>query len=86
MMTTHSMSIQSGDRFSESASRRIRVRRRSAAAPSAAQDPTAAPVAASPDRPDATRQAGGVGGARILRRWSVADLIARAGGPPRAIA
>jgi hypothetical protein len=29
---------------------------------------------------------GGVGEARILRRWSVADLIARAGGAPRAIA
>jgi hypothetical protein len=39
-----------------------------------------------PDRPDAARQAGGVGGARILRRWSVADLIARAGGAPRAFA
>ena len=37
----------------------------------------------SPDRPKATRQAGG---ARILRRWLVTDLIARAGGAPRAFA
>jgi hypothetical protein len=95
-MSTQSMTIQSGDRLPESAARRIRVRRRSAAAlapahdhaavPAAAQDHAAAPVAASPARPDATRQGGGVGGARILRRWSVADLIARAGGAPRAFA
>lgn len=41
------------------------------------------------DRLDATRQAArevGRGGARILRRWSVTDLIARAGGAPRAFA
>jgi hypothetical protein len=72
------------------------MRRRSAAALAPAQDHDAAlvpaedhdaaPVAASPDRHDATHQVGGVGGARILRRWSVADLIARAGGAPRAIA
>ncbi len=37
-------------------------------------------------RPDAARQTGGAGAARILRRWSVADLIARAGGAPRAFA
>ena len=41
------------------------------------------PKSTTPDRPDATRQ---VNGARILRRWSVADLIARAGGAPRAFA
>lgn len=42
--------------------------------------------AASPDRPDATRQVRGAGGARILRRWSVAELIARAAVAPRAFA
>jgi hypothetical protein len=41
------------------------------------------PKSTSTDRPDATRRAAG---ARILRRWSVADLIARAGGAPRAFA
>ena len=87
-MNTQSISIQSPDedRLAESASRRIRVRRRFAAALAPAQDHAAAPVTASPDRPAATRDAGGVAGARILRRWSVADLIARAGGAPRAIA
>jgi hypothetical protein len=35
------------------------------------------------DRADAARQARG---ARILRRWSVSELIARAGGAPRAFA
>ena len=49
----------------------------------AGQDTAATPAAASPDRPDPRRQ---TGGARILRRWSVADLIARAGGAPRAFA
>ena len=34
----------------------------------------------------ATGPAGGVGAVRILRRWSVAGLIARAGGVPRAFA
>ena len=37
-----------------------------------------------PDRPDAPRQVAWA--RRILRRWSVADLIARAGGAPRAFA
>jgi hypothetical protein len=84
-MSTQSLTIKSpdGDRFVESASRRMRVRQRSAAALAPAQDHVAAPTADSPDRPDARRQ---VGGARILRRWSVAELIARAGGAPRAIA
>ncbi|HEY2318349.1 MAG TPA: hypothetical protein VGH67_08635 [Solirubrobacteraceae bacterium] len=48
-----------------------------------------APRTTSPDRPDATRpggRVGGVGRVRVLRRWSVADLIARAGGVPRAFA
>ena len=95
-MSTHTMTQQSPDRLSESASRRIRMRRRSAAALAPAQDHAAAlapaqdhdaaPVAASLDRPDAARQVAEVGGARILRRWSVADLIARAGGAPRAMA
>ena len=44
------------------------------------------PQADSPDRPDTKRQAAAAGAARILRRWSVADLIARAGGAPRAFA
>lgn len=84
-MSTQSLTIKppDGDRFVESASRRLRVRQRSAAAQAPAQDHVAAPTVASPDRPDARRQ---VGGARILRRWSVAELIARAGGAPRAIA
>jgi hypothetical protein len=88
-MNTQSLSIQSSDghRLPESASRRIRTSRRSAAARAPRQDHTAAPSAASsPDRPDAARQVGGVGGARILRRWSVSDLIARAAGAPSAIA
>jgi hypothetical protein len=42
-----------------------------------------AELAVASDRPDAARQARG---ARILRRWSVSDLIARAGGAPRAFA
>jgi hypothetical protein len=83
-MNTQSISMQSpdGHLLHESAARRFRVRRRSAAlAPGQAH--VVAPVVASPDRPDAARQ---VGGARILRRWSVAELIARAGGAPRAFA
>ncbi|MGZ4172666.1 MAG: hypothetical protein ACXVR1_10115 [Solirubrobacteraceae bacterium] len=82
-MNTHSMRIQSGGHRPQVASRRTRVRRRSAAALAPAPDHAAAPVAASPARLDAKRQEGG---ARILRRWSVADLIARAAGTPRAIA
>jgi hypothetical protein len=58
-------------------------RRREPAALAAGQDAAAAPEAASPDRPDTRRP---VSGARILRRWSVSDLIARAGGTPRAFA
>lgn len=84
-MSTQSISIQSPDRdrLRESAARRIRVTRRSAAGCPPGQGHAAAPHATSPDRPDTTRP---VGGARILRRWSVTDLIARAGGAPRAFA
>jgi hypothetical protein len=49
----------------------------------------AAPKAAPAERLDATLQTAREGvrsGARILRRWSVAELIARAGGAPRAFA
>jgi hypothetical protein len=85
-MSTQSLIIKppDEDRFVESASRRMRVRQRSAPAEAPAKDHVAAPTAASPGRPDAARRQ--VGGARILRRWSVAELIARAGGAPRAIA
>ncbi len=41
------------------------------------------PKSSSTDRSDATRR---VSGARVLRRWSVAELIARAAGAPRAFA
>ena len=87
-MSTQCMSIQSPDRhrLPESASRGIRARRRQAATFTPSQDHAVAPVSASPDRRHAPRQVGGVGGARVLRRWSVSDLIARAGGAPRAIA
>jgi hypothetical protein len=90
-MTTQAMNTPSPSRelLTESAGRRMRVRRRSAATLASGQDHAAAPGAASPDRPDATREVGGVGGvggARVLRRWSVTDLIARAGGAPRAMA
>jgi hypothetical protein len=84
-MSTQSISIQSPDRdrTRESAARRIRVPRRSAAALASGQDHAATPHATSPDRPAAAHQGRG---ARILRRWSITDLIARAGGAPRAFA
>ncbi len=87
-MSTQAMNTQSPNRelLTESAGRRMRVRRRSAAALASTQDHAAASAAASPDRPDATRDKGDTGGARVLRRWSVTDLIARAGGAPRAMA
>jgi len=53
------------------------------------RDLTAATKTASSDRLDAalqTAREGVQGGARILRRWSVAELIARAAGTPRAFA
>ena len=40
----------------------------------------------SAERPGTKRHTNRAGGARILRRWSVAELIARAGGAPRAFA
>jgi hypothetical protein len=74
-MNTQTITTQSPDTNAsrESTVRRLRVNRRSAPAPDAV----------SADRTEARRQAGG---ARILRRWSVADLIASAGGAPRAFA
>lgn len=85
-MTTHSIHIQSPGRDLAPGPRRLRPRRRSAAGlPSPQRDP-AAPSTASADRPAATRQPGAVGGGGVLRRWSVAELIARAAGAPRAFA
>jgi hypothetical protein len=74
-MSTQAITLHSPDTNAprESTTRRLRVGRRSMTTPNAV----------SPDRPDAGRP---VGGARILLRWSVADLIARAGGAPRAFA
>jgi hypothetical protein len=85
-MTTQSIAIQPSDghRSLESTARRIRRRRRQAAALAAGQRSVAATAAVSPDRPESARHPSG--GAQILRRWSVADLIARAGGAPRAFA
>ena len=84
-MTTQSIPIQprDGHRSLESTARRIRRRRRQSAALAAGQNSVAATAAESPDRPGSGRPAGG---GQILRRWSVADLIARAGGAPRAFA
>lgn len=87
-MTTQSITIQSpdGNRALESTARRVRRMGRQTAARAAGEPSIAAATARSSDRPDTTRQAPGVGGARILRRWSVTDLIATAGGAPRAFA
>ena len=87
-MNTQSIAIErpDGNRSLESTARRIRRRRRQSAALAAGQHSVAATAAVSSDRLDSERQAGGAGEARILRRWSVADLIARAGGAPRAFA
>ena len=82
-MTTQFAPTQSTNRDLERRVQRMLGRRRQPAALAAGPNSTAAPEAASPDRPDPRRQ---TGGARVLRRWSVADLIARAGGAPRAIA
>ncbi len=79
-MSTQSIPIQSPNRDLEPRAPRIRVHRRQAAALAARRRTAAALSSASPDRGDAGRQ---VVGARILRRWSVADLIAR--GTPRTI-
>jgi hypothetical protein len=80
------MHIQTPNRDLEPGAHRIRVRRRQAAALAAGLRAADAPSPDSRDRTDGTREPGGVGGARILRRWSVADLIARADGAPRAMA
>ena len=87
-MTTQSITIQSpdGNGALESTARRVRRRRRQSAARAAGQQSVAAAATVSSDRQDPRRPAPGVGGARILRRWSVADLIATAGGAPRAFA
>ena len=82
MTATQSIQTQSPDRRRASSARRVRNRRPSAASPAVERGHAGAPASQSADR-DATRQAGG---ARILRRWSVTDLIARAGGAPRAFA
>jgi len=84
-MTTQSIAIQSpdGNRALESTARRGRRRRRQSAARAAGEQSVAAAAAVSSDRQDLGRQAPG---ARILRRWSVAELIATAGGAPRAFA
>jgi hypothetical protein len=84
-MTTQSIAIQSPDvnRSGESTARRVRRRRQQSAARAAGQQSVAAAAEVSSDRLDPRRPAPG---ARILRRWSVADLIATAGGAPRAFA
>jgi hypothetical protein len=81
-MNTQFAPTQSPNRDLERRVQRMLGRRRQPAALTAGQN-NAAPGVAAPDGRDARRP---VSGARILRRWSVADLIARAGGAPRAIA
>jgi hypothetical protein len=78
-MNTQSVPSQSPNRNLERRVQRMLGRRREPAALAAGQND----AAASPDRTDTRRP---VSGARILRRWSVSDLIARAGGAPRAFA
>lgn len=82
-MTTQTVPTQSPNRNLERRVQHMLGRRREPAALAAGQNDAAAPGAASPDRPDTGRR---VSGARILRRWSVSDLIARAGSAPRAFA
>jgi len=84
-MTTQSIAIPSpdGNRSLEYTARRVRRRRRQSAALAPGQQSVAAAAEVSSDRPDHGRPGPG---ARILRRWSVADLIATAGGAPRAFA
>ncbi len=76
-MNTHAIPTcsQSGDFISERAARRVTAHRRPAAAPA----PAVAPAATGRPAP-AARQATPTpaSGARILRRWSVAELIYRA--------
>lgn len=82
-MKTQSVPTQSANRNLERRVQRMLGRRREPAALAAGQINAPAPGAGSPDARDARRP---VSGARILRRWSVSDLIARAGGAPRAFA
>jgi hypothetical protein len=88
-MTTQSIHFHFSDPDLDRGARRIRGRRRSAAAgPSeqAGRDTATRGATESSDHPAATPQARGVGQARVLRRWRVTDLIARAGGAPRVFA
>jgi hypothetical protein len=86
MTATQSIHIRSVERGPELGAGRIRNRRRSTAPPTVRRDHAGAPGSQSPDRADANRRAAGAGAGQILRRWSVTDLIARAGGAPRAFA
>jgi hypothetical protein len=88
MTATQSIRIQPRERGLNPGARLIRNRRRSTAPAAAGRHHTGAPGTPSPDRSDPARQASGAEAARgqILRRWSVTDLIARAGGAPRAFA
>lgn len=83
MTATQSIQTQSPARRRASSALRGRNHPRSAAPPAVERAHLGAPASKSPDHADATRPAGG---ARVLRRWSVTDLIARAGGAPRAFA
>jgi hypothetical protein len=82
-MDTQYAPTQSPNRDLERRVQRMLGRRRQPAALAAGQNHATALGDDSPDSRDARRP---VSDARILRRWSVADLIARAGGSPRAIA
>jgi hypothetical protein len=82
-MNTQFAPTQSPNRDLERRVQRMLGRRRQPAALATGQNHAEAPGSESPDDRDVRRP---VSGARILRRWSVADLIARAGGAPRAIA
>jgi hypothetical protein len=70
-----------GDLISEDAVRGAFRRRRRSSAPKAANDATRPPARAATAGQDTSAPAGG---ARLLRRWSVAQLIARAPTAPRA--
>jgi hypothetical protein len=71
--------FQSGDMISERAARRVAAHPRAAAAPAPEVTP-ARPVNTAPAarQPTPTPPPSQTNGARILRRWSVAELIARA--------
>jgi hypothetical protein len=84
-MTTQTIAIQSrhGNRSLEYTARRVLRHRRQSASLDAGQQSVAAAAEVSSDHPDPGHQPPA---ARVLRRWSVADLIATAGGAPRAFA